>query len=583
MKVSAKIEAKRPDEASVSFEYFCPKTSQGVQNLYDRMDRMNRLGPLFVDITWNAGGAASAGVTEELVSTAQNAIGVDTCMHLTCAGMSRQVIDAALKNAWDAGCRTILALRGDTPRIASDQTPPPSDFVYARDLITYIREKYGDGFDIGVAAYPEGHPEETDSQTLIEILKEKIDCGATFVITQMCYDADLFLDWVAACRAAGITVPIIPGIMPISGWASFWRRAKWCQVRIPPQFKDQLEPHCSDDAAVREVGSKLVADFCRKMIDNGVTHLHFYTMNLEKSTTMILEKLGLLKELPHLKNEPLPWTSSQLPERFAESVRPIFWANRKQSYIDRTSDWDEFPNGRWGDSRSPAFGELERYGEILYLDSDKAVNIWGSPKNASDLANLIIRYVKEEVSCLPWSDEPVSPEIRAICDELIDLNLRGYLTINSQPAVNGCRSTHPWHGWGPANGYVYQKAYLELLIPPETWMRLKPSLEKNDRVTYIATNASSGEVFTNAQESDVNAVTWGIFPGKEVVQPTIVELASFLAWKDEAFRLADEWSKCYSKMSPTYDFLKTVAEQWYLVNIVYHDYQDKNGVFRIFP
>lgn len=583
MKVSAKLEAKQPGDTSVSFEYFCPKTSQGVQNLYDRMDRMNRLNPSFIDITWNAGGAASAGVTEELVATAQNTIGLDTCMHLTCSGMSRQVIDAALKNAWDSGCRTILALRGDPPRVGPDQTPPPTDFHYAKDLIAYIREKYGDGFDIGVAAYPEGHPEESDVQKLIGFLKEKVDYGATFVITQMCYDADLFVNWVADCRAAGINVPIIPGIMPISGWASFWRRAKWCQVNVPAKFKEELEPYCNDDAAVREIGTSLIAEFCRKMIDNGITHLHFYTMNLEKSTAMILERLGLLKEIPRFRNEPLPWTSSELPERFAENVRPIFWSNRKQSYIDRTSDWDEFPNGRWGDSRSPAFGELERYGEVLYLNSENATKIWGSPKNADDLAKLIIGYIKGEVTSLPWSDEPVAPEIRAIRDELVNLNSHGYLTINSQPAVNGARSTHPWHGWGPANGYVYQKAYLELLIPPEKWEVLKPVLEKNDRVTYHAIKASSGELFTNAQEGDVNAVTWGIFPGKEVVQPTIVELASFLAWKDEAFRLADEWSKCYSKMSPTYDFLKSVAEDWYLVNIVYHDYLDRNGVFRIFP
>lgn len=210
-----------------------------------------------------------------------------------------------LQNAYNSGCQNILALRGDKPR--EEALPNVGDpmFSHATDLIKYIRQHYGDYFDIGVAGYPEGHPEAPNIETDIFYLKKKIEAGATFVITQMFYDVDNFLQWVTQCRAFGINVPIIPGIMPITSWTTLLRRTRLMQTRIPPHFLSLLEPIKDDDAAVREVGTGLIADLCRKILENGILQLHFYTMNLEKATFMILEKMEITTGM-NLKN-PLPW------------------------------------------------------------------------------------------------------------------------------------------------------------------------------------------------------------------------------------------------------------------------------------
>lgn len=598
MKISQKLQQAHspgPSKPTYSFEFFVPKTSQGVQNLYDRMDRMYDLGPQFIDITWNAGGRAS-NLTVEMVSTAQASIGLETCMHLTCTGMPKSMVENALKDAYQAGCQNILALRGDPP-VGSEEEgwkPVEGGFSYAKDLVKYIKANYGDYFDIGVAAYPEGHPEEADVDKLITYLKEKVDAGATFIITQMFYDVDKFLVWVDKCRAAGIDVPIIPGIMPISTYSSFMRRAKWCQINIPEHFLEVLDPISGDDALVREKGTELVAGMCQKMLDSGkIKHLHFYTMNLEKATVMVLDEL-FAKESPgstpvdaltpvdSKPTPPLPWRQSLALGRQEESVRPIFWKNRKSSYVARTQDWDEFPNGRWGDSRSPAFGELENYGVLLKHGPAKARDIWGEPQSLKDIEDLFLKYINNKIKSLPWSDSPITNEIDSIKPKLLDLNERGYLTINSQPAVNGARSSDPIYGWGPKNGYVYQKAYLEVLVCPSRIEKLKAAMDADPEVTYYYVNKHGNLTSNVSSDGGPNAVTWGIYPGKEVIQPTIVEKISFLAWKDEVFTLASEWSKCYPEDSKSRAVIQDMAENWYLINIVHNDFQAPDAIFEVF-
>ena len=239
------------------------------------MNRMHGLGPAFIDVTWGAGGRLSD-LTCEMVNVAQSAHGLETCMHLTCTDMERSKVDWALKEAYRAGCTNILALRGDPPREKEKWTATQGGFMYAKDLVHYIRDRYGNHFDIGVAGYPEGCDDQDDRVLLMDHLKEKVDAGATFVVTQMFYDVDIFLDWVRQCRKRGITVPIIPGIMPIHTYAAFLRRATWTKCRIPPEWTEALEPVKNDDAAVREVGKVLVAEMCRRMLDAGILHLHLY-------------------------------------------------------------------------------------------------------------------------------------------------------------------------------------------------------------------------------------------------------------------------------------------------------------------
>jgi methylenetetrahydrofolate reductase (NADPH) len=558
-------EAERTGHPSFSFEYFPPKTAQGVQNLYDRMERMYHFGPKFIDITWGAGGRV-AELTSEMVAQAQTYFGLETCMHLTCTDMGEKKVNDALQRAYKAGCTNILALRGDPPREKEQWVATDDGFKYAKDLVRHIRKTYGNHFDIGVAGYPEGMDDNQDEELLLDHLKEKVDMGATFIVTQMFYDVDNFLAWVQKVRNRGVDIPIVPGIMPIATYASFLRRANHMKCKVPEAWMSALEPVKADDVAVREIGKTLVADMCRKILAAGIAHLHFYTMNLAQATRMVLEELDWMPSEERPLKQALPWKQSLGLGRRDEDVRPIFWRNRGKSYIMRTQDWDEFPNGRWGDARSPAFGELDAYGIGLPGTNEQNRNKWGEPKSVKDVATLFVRYLEQELDSLPWSESPLTSEADAIRDDLINLNKRGLITINSQPAVNGVKSTHPVHGWGPPSGYVYQKAYLELLVPPDVYPELISRIESHPDLTFYAVT-KSGNLESNSPSEGPNAVTWGVFPGKEIVQPTIVEGVSFLAWRDEAYQLGKAWAACYDAASPSRALINKIVDDWNLVNI----------------
>lgn len=289
-------------------------------------------------------------------------------------------------------------------------------------------------------------------------------------------------------------------------------------------------------------------------------------MNLAQATRMVLEELDLLPDVESPLEKPLPWRPSLALNRRDENVRPIFWRNRNRSYVARTQDWDEFPNGRWGDARSPAFGELDAYGIGLKGTNEQNIKLWGTPTSIKDISELFVRYMNGKLDSLPWSEQPISNEAESIQQNLVDLNKRGFLTINSQPAVNGAKSSDLVFGWGPRNGYVYQKAYLEVFVSPEHIAELITRIERDPDLTYYAVN-KQGDLKTNAPGDGPNAVTWGVFPGKEIVQPTIVETVSFLAWKDEFYRLGQDWANCHSSVSPARYVIEDLMDTWYLVNI----------------
>ncbi len=303
---------------------------------------MRGLGPEFIDITWyvlpptygdsssmeprNAGGRTSE-LTSEMVKICQGLIGIETCMHLTCTNMPKDKVDIALRvnalslllassliylpwlqDAKQHGCRNVLALRGDPPTGKDEWEAVEGGFVHGIDLVRHIRREYSDYFDIAVAGFPEHMnlpPEDLANE--LKWLKEKIDAGVDFIFTQMFYDVDLFIDWVKAVRAAGITIPIVPGIAPIQTWNGFRRATSLAKIMIPKSYYEVLEPVKNDDEKVRQIGTKLVADLCRKILDAdiGVRGLHFYTMNLEKGTKMLLEELNLVPRIETIK--PLPW------------------------------------------------------------------------------------------------------------------------------------------------------------------------------------------------------------------------------------------------------------------------------------
>ncbi|EIN09568.1 methylenetetrahydrofolate reduct [Punctularia strigosozonata HHB-11173 SS5] len=579
MKISKKIErAEKENRVWWSFEYFPPRTAQGLQNLLDRIERMRALGPEFIDITWNAGGRTSD-LTSELVKTCQGLIGIETCMHLTCTNMPKEKVDNALREAKQHGCRNVLALRGDPPAGKDEWEAVEGGFVHGIDLVRHIRKEYGDYFDIAVPGFPQ-HVLLPPDELVFEMkcLKDKCDAGVNFIFTQMFYDVDIFFRWVQAVRDAGITVPIVPGIAPIQTWNGFQKATMLAKTVIPQNFLEALEPHKNNDEKVRAIGIQLVAEMCRKILaaDLGIKGLHFYTMNLEKATKMLLEELQLVPRVETVK--PLPWRQSLTPSRREESTRPIFWANRAKSYLSRTENWDEYPNGRFGDSRSPAYGELDGYGVWLKQTKDEAYKIWGFPSTLADVHALFARFCLGEIPSLPWSDTSPSPETSVIANQLAKLNEIGFLTINSQPAVNGARSDDRIHGWGPSNGFVYQKAYLEFFVSPGLLDALIPHIERDKLITYYVIN-KRGDLRTNTHSEGPNAVTWGVFPGKEIIQPTIVEAISFMAWKDEAYELGRKWANLYEPDSPSRKVIADLMETSYLVNVVHNDFKDPNAIF----
>lgn len=583
-KITTKI-AKAQAEGRIwwSFEYFPPRTPQGLTNLYDRIERMAGLGPEFVDITWNAGGRTSD-LTAQLIKTVHTYMGLETCMHLTCTNMPRDKVDTALREAKQFGCRNILALRGDPPAGSSEWEPHAAGFSYAKELIEYIRQGYGDYFAIAVAGFPEGHPEAKDGREMeMKRLKDKIDAGADFVFTQMFYDYDIFARWVKDVRAAGINVPIVPGVMPIQTYGGYQRATARFGTIVPKYFEEALDPIKDDDQKVREVGTQLVGDLCKKIIDpkNGldISGLHIYTMNLERGSRMLLEYLSLQPSVQQIKQ--LPWTPSLTPKRRDEGIRPIFWANRAKSYVDRTETWDEFPNGRWGDARSPAYGDVDAYGVKLRYSNEEAREMWGEPTDLDAVRELFCKFCRGQVKALPWSETPIAKETVVIDEMLQKLNEIGFLTINSQPAVDGAPSDDPVHGWGPKHGYVYQKAYLEFFCAPEQLEELIARIEADPRMTYHAVNAQ-GDMRTNTTSDSPNAVTWGCFPHCEIIQPTIVETISFLAWKDEAYELGRHWARVYAPNSPARKMLDQMFNSYVLVNVVHNDFKDRHGIFKPF-
>ncbi|KIM90496.1 hypothetical protein PILCRDRAFT_185319 [Piloderma croceum F 1598] len=582
MRISKKIESStKTDKIWWSFEYFPPRTAQGLQNLLDRIERMRGLGPEFIDITWNAGGRTSD-LTSEMVKTCQSIIGIETCMHLTCTNMPKEKVDIALREAKQHGCRNILALRGDPPQGKDEWEAVEGGFIHGIDLVRHIRNNYGDYFDIAVAGFPQHQllPPDEFQQELVW-LKEKVDEGVSFIFTQMFYDVEVFISWVKAVRAAGITIPIVPGIAPIQTWNGFQRATSLAKTVIPKLFSDALEPYKNDDEKVRAIGTKLVADMCRRILeeDIGIRGFHFYTMNLEKATRMLLEELNLVPRVETIK--PLPWRQSLTPNRRQENIRPIFWANRAKSYISRTQDWDSFPNGRFGDARSPAYGELDGYGVSIKQSKEEGYKLWGHPTTFEEIKTLFSHFCTKQLAALPWSDQAPAKETSVISTQLAKLNELGFLTINSQPAVNGVRSDDPIHGWGPSMGYVYQKAYLEFFVKPDLLSRLITHIERDSDITYYVLN-KNGDLRTNTHSEGPNAVTWGVFPGKEIVQPTIVEAVSFMAWKDEAYELGQQWAQIYDTNSPSRTLISNLMETSCLVNVVHNNFQDPEAIFQPF-
>jgi methylenetetrahydrofolate reductase (NADPH) len=282
---------------TASFEFFPPQKEAGWDSLFDSIRELERLAPSFVSVTYGAGGSTRQR-TNELVLRLRSETSLDPVPHLTCVGHTRAEVQEILERYAAAGVSNILALRGDPPKGGAAKS---GDFPHAANLVRFIRAfnesgRHPDprGFGIGVAGFPEGHPETPNTLRLMDHLKAKVEAGADWICTQLFFDNRAFLDWSERCELAGIRVPILAGVMPVLSTANLERMAELAAcTHIPAKLLRALQ-RCGDDAeGVERVGIHWATQQCLELLDQGVRGIHFYTLNRSAATREIFRNLGL--------------------------------------------------------------------------------------------------------------------------------------------------------------------------------------------------------------------------------------------------------------------------------------------------
>ena len=519
------LSALEPSSHYFSLEFFPPKTSSGFSNLQSRLARMfTALRPLFVTVTWGAGGS-TATKSLELAEICQRQLGMTTVLHLTCTNMKRHMVDEALEAAGEIGIRNILALRGDPPReeykdaTSADEaeggsggagTESNEEFTWAIDLVRYIRRKHGDYFAIGVAGYPEGHADEShpehgkqNVEHDLPYLVDKVKAGADFIMTQLTYDIGAYRKYEDRLRnyvdddgtRLFAKIPIIPGLMPIQSYQIIKRITKLSHARLPDDISKRIEPVRSDDEAVKKIGVEVLSELVEQMKSLSQPEIvprgfHFYTLNLEKSVAFILERTGLIpppssdevtedgdrdsdpgsdavvddekrddpstimngpsaangetgqtpplafsrrrkssiNAQPHNRvildrdsrspaqgrpggdsDPPSASRSANLTTQHSArdrgtgipasspSSRHNLQISEGQGSLGREATWDDYPNGRFGPSHSPAFGEIDGYGPSLKVSPLKARKLWGHPKSREDVTEIFKKHVSGDL------------------------------------------------------------------------------------------------------------------------------------------------------------------------------------------
>jgi methylenetetrahydrofolate reductase (NADPH) len=279
------------EEPIFSFEFFPPKSDAGERVLGLALESLRQLDPAFVSVTYGAGGS-SRGRTLELTKWIKQELGIEAMAHLSCVGSNREELTAALDDMRDAGIENVLALRGDPPRGEAGWQQHPGGLEYSTELAAMIR----DGYDacIGGACFPEVHPEARDMAHDLHFLKEKIDNGVSFLITQLFFDNELYFRFVDEARAAGIDVPILPGIMPITDLRQIKTVTGMCGATIPHALLEALEWRSHDPDAVLQLGVSYATLQCAELLARGAPGIHFYTLNRSHATRAILSALRLL-------------------------------------------------------------------------------------------------------------------------------------------------------------------------------------------------------------------------------------------------------------------------------------------------
>lgn len=275
-------------EKSFSFEFFPPKQYNSILELGINVGQLLKLSPSFISVTYGAGGSTQDS-SFSLIDYINNKIGLVTMAHYTCVGATKEKVERDLNFFEAKHIENLILLRGDPPKGESKFTNHGGDFHYASDLIDYVAKQ--DRFCIAAAGYPEAHPESDSLDKDIENLKYKVDKGVDFVVTQLFFDNRYYFDFVKRAKKAGITVPIIPGIMPITNFKQIRKFTDMCGSEIPESLVHKLEPYQNDLSKTYEIGVDFAIDQCRELLEQGAPGLHFYTLNKSRATVDIYSSI----------------------------------------------------------------------------------------------------------------------------------------------------------------------------------------------------------------------------------------------------------------------------------------------------
>lgn len=279
------------EKLTVSFEVFPPKTEFDYETVYRASEEIATLSPTFVSVTYGAGGSLRGVNTLNVAKNVKEKSGVETLAHLTCVASTKESIDEWLSRYHEAGIENIMALRGDFPVGCTEEEAAGWEFRHAVDL---VREIKGSGFDfcVGGACYPEKHPESKDKAEDIRFIKEKVDAGCDFLTTQMFFDNDLFYNFLYRLRDAGVTVPVLPGIMPITSANQIERAIKLSGSFMPQRFENLVDRFGGDPAAMKQAGIAYATDQIIDLFANGIKNVHVYTMNKPDVAKKIVDNLS---------------------------------------------------------------------------------------------------------------------------------------------------------------------------------------------------------------------------------------------------------------------------------------------------
>lgn len=281
------MESQKKFPPTFSFELFPPQTPEGVEKLRLTRQQLARFNPKFFSVTFGAGGSTRERTLETVLEIQTE--GYVVAPHLSCIGSTQQNIRAILEKYYETGIRHIVALRGDLPSGMAQA----GEFRYASELVAFIRQEYGSSFHIEVAAYPEYHPQARSAQADFDNFKRKIEMGASSAITQYFYNADAYFHFVELCEAAGLNIPVVPGIMPINKFSQLVRFSDTCGAEIPRWIRKKLEGYGDDSESIQAFGLDVVTGLCEQLLQAGAPGLHFYTLNSANLTSAIWQRLNL--------------------------------------------------------------------------------------------------------------------------------------------------------------------------------------------------------------------------------------------------------------------------------------------------